>query len=178
MTTTAIGLSTKDVTRFWSRVQVGGETECWRWQAGTNEGRGNGYGIVCLGGKKCYTHRTAYELTHGEIPDGLFVCHRCDVPTCCNPNHLFLGTNKENIHDALKKGRKWGAPSGERNGRTRLTDAQAAQIQALRQSGALAAGKHNGSGTTSLAKVARTMGVSANTVRYALRRTIATQEAR
>lgn len=71
-----------------------------------------GYGMVQVGGKNQYAHRTAWILAHGPIPKGLLVCHKCDVPACINPDHLFLGTHKENTHDAMKKGR---LASGERS---------------------------------------------------------------
>lgn len=64
-----------------------------------------GYGRVYLEGKYWRTHRLFYTIYKGEIPKGLFVCHTCDTPLCCNPDHLFLGTPKENHHDAMKKGR-------------------------------------------------------------------------
>lgn len=64
-----------------------------------------GYGRIKVGGKKLYTHRLAYELKHGPIPKGAQVLHRCDNPPCCNDEHLFLGTNKDNSDDKVAKGR-------------------------------------------------------------------------
>lgn len=73
-------------------------------------------------------HRIAYELSIGPIPPGLHVCHSCDNPPCCNPHHLFLGSNRVNMHDRDAKGR--GANRyGERNGRARLSWNQ---VQAIR----------------------------------------------
>ena len=89
--------------RFWQKVAVGSIDECWLWQACTYR---NGYGKFSL--TRCnpvYAHRLSYELTNGAIPDGMCILHRCDVPACCNPNHLSLGTQLDNIADMNAKGR-------------------------------------------------------------------------
>lgn len=108
-------LTEQDVQRLWSRIdQVSDPDGCWLWTGGT---RTTGYGVfpfVRDGAWAGYqAHRAAWVSVNGPIPDGLFVCHRCDVRLCCRPDHLFLGTQADNIADALAKGR---FPSGERNG--------------------------------------------------------------
>lgn len=85
---------------FWSRVKK--SDGCWEWMG--NRGP-RGYGTIKVAGKVYRTHRYAYALVNGPIPEGYFVCHRCDNPPCCRPDHLFLGTAKDNNHDMMRKGR-------------------------------------------------------------------------
>lgn len=87
---------------------------CVEWSLMRNK---NGYGKILAFGEKRLSHRISYELFVGPIPDGFYVCHRCDNPSCCNPSHLFVGTQKDNLGDAKRKGR---TATGDRNGsRTR-----------------------------------------------------------
>ena len=97
------------------------------------------YGRITRNGKKMLAHRYAYELEYGVIPDGMCVCHKCDNTLCCNPAHLFLGTQKENIRDAVSKNRMSRVsrpkPKGEQSPTARLTDLQITEIRNRRHSG-------------------------------------------
>lgn len=84
-------------------VQVNPYTGCWEWQRGRNN---MGYGKVSLSGQRReYAHRAAYVEFCGPIPQWQEVCHKCDNPSCCNPEHLFLGSHRDNMRDARRKGR-------------------------------------------------------------------------
>lgn len=99
--------SAQDFDRFWSKVRPSGPGQCWLWTASKMDRMGHGQFTVRRDGKQShlYAHRVAWELTHGPIPAGQCVCHHCDVPECCNPDHLFLGTQADNLNDARAKGR-------------------------------------------------------------------------
>lgn len=112
--------------RFWDKVAVKGPDDCWEWQAYRG---GAGYGRFGAGRKVFTASRIFWELANGEIPDGLFVCHRCDNPGCVNPGHLFLGTPKQNIDDMCSKGRAK-RRHGEAHRDARFTEQQVRDIRA------------------------------------------------
>lgn len=88
--------------RLWARLDRRNKYACWEWPGNR---RPNGYGIIYADGKQRSTHRLSWESTHGEIPAGMLVCHKCDNRLCCNPSHLFLGTQSDNIMDCVSKNR-------------------------------------------------------------------------
>ena len=133
-------------TRFWRKVTVQTEQDCWKWQGAQN---GDGYGIIGYGGrygKTMRAHRLSWELHNKtKIPSDLCVCHHCDNPSCVNPAHLFLGTNKDNVDDMRRKGRR--APNhafakkGEANGRAILTEANVCLIREWRRDSGITQGE-------------------------------------
>ena len=141
--------------RLWSRVDMSaGPDGCWLWMGGLNA---NGYGQIrrepegnAIRGIKTTTHRVAWELTHGAIPENLGVCHRCDTPRCVNPLHLWLGTHAENLADMKVKGR---AARGDRSGTARLGSQQVQIIKRLLYLGQCSAGE-----------LSMLLGVSASTI--------------
>jgi predicted XRE-type DNA-binding protein len=115
---------------FWSHVTPGEPDECWIWQAGRRGDYGSGY----YNGKRESAHRVSYILFKGPIPDGLEVCHTCDVKLCVNPNHLWVGTHQQNILDIKAKGTR--SPAyGEAHGKSKLTSQQVAQVPELIKQG-------------------------------------------
>lgn len=96
--------------KFWKHIVKG--KHCWSWSGRVS---GPGYGVVHITGtKRIGAHRLSWQIHRGEIPPGMFVCHRCDNPPCCNPDHLFLGTQTDNMRDASSKGRcRWNGLSGD-----------------------------------------------------------------
>ena len=118
--------TTKQVSRLYSKLLVV-PSGCHEWQAYTNA---NGYGVVRLFGKTMLAHRAIWETVNGDIPKGLFVCHHCDNPKCCNVDHLFLGTNIDNVDDSKRKNRR-NRPAGERNGSAKLTRDDVQHIKVL-----------------------------------------------
>lgn len=105
-----MNISAIDAARFWAMARKG--PGCWEW---TGARKRTGYGHFGLKGRTQIAHRISWRMHHGEIPDDLCVLHRCDNPPCVNPEHLWLGTQADNVRDMETKGRKRAA-SGNRNG--------------------------------------------------------------
>lgn len=129
----ALAKSISPEERFWSKVHI--TNSCWIWLGSKHK---RGYGLFTISFNpsiSCVAHRYAWELILGPIPQGLFLCHNCpegDNPSCVNPAHLFLGTQKDNIQDASKKGRLRGRTvvRGEEHPMSKLTKEQVIQILA------------------------------------------------
>lgn len=116
---------------FWRMVNKRGPDECWEWQGDTY---GTGYGRLTHDSKTIRVHQFSYKLHIGPIPNGMFVCHKCDHPACVNPNHLFLGTPKDNMDDMIQKGRKVTKP-GDTNAFAKLANSDIPKIRKLSQDG-------------------------------------------
>jgi hypothetical protein len=120
--------------RFWQHVATGLPDECWEWQ-GKRDAK-NGYGSVGWNGKTMRAHRVALSLIDGDWSSRLLVCHTCDNPPCCNPAHLWRGTNHDNMLDKKDKNRNGhGAARGEKSGAAKLTAEQIRQIRGSPLSG-------------------------------------------
>lgn len=146
--------------RFWSKVSQPSDEECWPWLCSTNE---KGYGQFWLNRKYTIAHRLAWCLTNDvdyfTLPKIIFICHDCDNPGCCNPDHLFVGDSRTNQIDAfMKKRRRFQQQTnldgselfiahGENNGMALLTDDKVREIRRL-------------NGSMSGAAIARRFGVS------------------
>ena len=117
--------------RFDENYDLVPETTCWIWNKSCGP---QGYGKISIDHKDIRAHRLSWELHHGPIPDGMLVCHHCDVPECVNPDHLFLGTAKDNTQDSIKKGRMTRMRSEDAYA-VKLTRGKVAKIRQLRASG-------------------------------------------
>jgi len=105
---------------------------CWEWKKSSV---GAGYGVISFFKRNYYVHRISYRLFIGEIPNGLMVCHKCDNVKCFNPEHLFLGTQKDNMSDAIKKNRMKFIPKGVYKGKLKYTDKMVSEMRKMRADG-------------------------------------------
>jgi hypothetical protein len=144
--------------------QSAGESACWIWTALTNE---DGYGRFWSKGSHVYAHRFAWQLVNGEIPAGMKVLHSCDNPPCCNPAHLSLGTQLENIQDMLSKGRG-GRLQGEQKENAKLTDDLVVSLRNIFDDGIILASYRNKQ--AAIIDLAKVLEVAPETIRGAIDR--------
>ena len=120
----------EDKERFMERVFPEPNSGCWLWLGSCSK---KGYGRFWYRKHRWSAHRVSFTLFRCEIPKGLHVLHRCDTPSCTNPDHLFLGTNTDNIADRVKKKRtKIGDQRGEKNNNAKLTPSDIAIIRSIK----------------------------------------------
>ncbi len=151
-------------TRFWRFVERRGPDECWPWKGAHNNRSGHGQftwnGLGGLGSRLIGAHRAAWMFTHGPIGNRkVHVCHSCDNPPCCNPAHLFLGSQRDNMHDASVKGRvRIPAPRrGAANNKAKLSDGAVREI------------RRRYAGGETLSSLARWYGMARSSVRRIVR---------
>lgn len=121
----------RELFRFWSKVDRSGE--CWLWSGAKTSA---GYGEFYLAGSMVYAHRYSDQLVRGPIPKGVMVLHRCDAPSCVNPDHLFRGTHQDNMDDMWRKGRgNPGRAVGEDHPQAKLSLDDVRAIRARRFAG-------------------------------------------
>ena len=143
--------------RLMRHTEYNESSGCWEWFGSKR----NGYGRMIIGSrtdgtrKSVSAHRISYELTYGEIPIGMEVCHKCDNPPCVNPSHLFLGTRQDNIDDRERKGRN-NPPKGEKHAKAKLTELDVLTIRKKRLQG------------VSFGKLAKEYGVCKKTIQDAV----------
>lgn len=146
---------------FWDKVKQEGPDDCWPWLASTNK---DGYGQFWIGYTFVPAHRYAYVFKYQQrLSEGILICHHCDNPACCNPNHLFEGTVKDNVSDKMRKGRH-GDPTpinpakGSSHGMATLQESDVLKIRYIASNG------------TPQIEIARTFGVSAAQISAIIKR--------
>lgn len=140
--------------RFWSKVNVCEKIRCWEFRGSKNNG---GYGNFRHQGKTMKAARVAFFLRKGYWPRN--ACHSCDNPACCNPDHIFDGSHKDNMQDMVKKGRNK-ADRGEKHGGAVLTDKAVIEIRTAYKNGSV-----------SMAALATQFGCSFSTIQRVIKRT-------
>jgi len=146
--------------RFWEKVDVRGDDECWHWNGLRNHG---GYGQFKVSGRGVGAHRLSLMMEIGrQMKSSEFACHHCDNPSCVNPAHLYVGNHATNTNDMRERNRffKWkGLRSGSDNPRSKLTDSDVIRIRSL-------------DGVIGRKRIAREFGVSKTTVIFIMQRKV------
>ena len=140
--------------RFWEKVEVRGKDDCWKWKGSRAREE---YGNIWGGKRLEKAHRVSYKINIGEIPKGMCVCHTCSNPYCVNPNHLWLGTQLDNIRYRGERGRN-AIVKGKYNGRSKLTREIVKRIRKL----------HSKNGV-SITEIAKMFKVAPNTIHYVVK---------